>query len=144
MMYSVIMKNGMISRDEYLNKLLAWKDKKVIKVVTGIRRCGKSTLFELYKDRLKECGVKDERIVSVNFEDLAFESLTDYHALYDHLIARLSEGETTYVFLDEVQNETTRSVGGHIKYSQICKNNLDTFNTLSVEIPHHGVTEPRS
>ena len=46
-------------------------------------------------------------------------------------------------YLDEVQNETTRSVGGHIKYSQICKNNIDTFNTLSVEIPHHGVTEPR-
>ena len=128
MMYSEIMKNGMISRDEYLNKLLAWKDKKVIKVVTGIRRCGKSTLFELYKDRLKECGVKDERIVSVNFEDLAFESLTDYHALYDHLIARLSEGETTYVFLDEVQK-----VDGFEKAvdSLFLKDNVDIYVTGS-------------
>ncbi|MCI6443762.1 MAG: AAA family ATPase, partial [Clostridia bacterium] len=60
----------MIERKEYLDKLIAWKDEQVIKVVTGIRRCGKSTLLDLYKQYLTTNGINDEQIISINFEDL--------------------------------------------------------------------------
>lgn len=93
-----------ISRDEYLNKLIAFKDNQIIKVVTGVRRCGKSTLLGIYRDWLREHGVRSERIISVNFEDIDFEELTDYKKLYAYLKERLSNDEMTYVFLDEVQN----------------------------------------
>lgn len=93
-----------ISRDEYLNKLIAFKDKQIIKVVTGVRRCGKSTLLGIYRDWLREHGVRSERIISVNFEDIDFEELTDYKKLYAYLKERLSDDEMTYIFLDEVQN----------------------------------------
>ncbi len=68
----------MIERKEYLQKLIAWKDKQVIKVVTGIRRCGKSTLLDLYKELLLKNGVCYEQIVSVNFEELENEQFLDY------------------------------------------------------------------
>ena len=64
----------LIQREEYLNKLIALKDKKIIKVVTGVRRCGKSKLLEMYRKLLLEQGVEEERIVSINFEDLDFEN----------------------------------------------------------------------
>ena len=76
---------AMIERKNYLEKLIAWKDEKVIKVVTGIRRCGKSTLLDLFKEYLKKSGVGDEQIVAVNFEDLENEALQDYKALYAYL-----------------------------------------------------------
>ncbi len=93
----------MIERKEYLDKLIAWKDEQVIKVVSGIRRCGKSTLLELYKDYLKKNGVNDAQIVSVNFEELENEWLLDYTALYKYLIQKLQKGQMTYFFLDEIQ-----------------------------------------
>ena len=93
-----------IQRTEYLNKLIAFKDKQLIKVVTGIRRCGKSTLLKLYQNWLKEQGVGDDQIVAVNFEDLDFEELTDYKKLYAYLKEHLVEGKMTYIFLDEIQN----------------------------------------
>ena len=62
----------MINRDEYLNQLIAFKDKQLIKVVSGIRRCGKSTLFELYKDYLLECGVDDSQLITLNLESAEF------------------------------------------------------------------------
>ena len=71
----------MIQRKEYLDNLIALRDKQVIKVVTGVRRCGKSTLFELYIDYLKQTGVDDSQIISVNLEDLANSDLLDYKAL---------------------------------------------------------------
>ena len=67
----------MTERTEYLNKLIEWKDEQVIKVVTGIRRCGKSTLLELYADYLRSTGVADEQIIFINFEDLENEHLLD-------------------------------------------------------------------
>ena len=73
----------MIQRKEYLNNLIALKDKQVIKVITGVRRCGKSTLFELYIDHLKQTGVRNEQIISVNLEDLENADLLDYKALYN-------------------------------------------------------------
>ena len=68
----------MIQRKEYIERLESLREKQVIKVVTGVRRCGKSTLFSLYIDRLKQTGVTDNQIVSINLEDLAYESLLDY------------------------------------------------------------------
>lgn len=94
----------LIQRQEYLNKLIAFKDKQLIKVITGIRRCGKSTLLELYQNWLKEQGVEDSRIISVNFEDMDYEELTDYKKLYAYLKESLSDEKMTYIFLDEVQN----------------------------------------
>ncbi|MGN1418243.1 MAG: ATP-binding protein [Acutalibacteraceae bacterium] len=94
----------LIQRTEYLNKLFALKDKHIIKIVTGIRRCGKSTLLKLYQQMLLEQGISDKQIISVNFEDLAFEELTDYKKLYAYITEKLSEDEPTYIFLDEIQN----------------------------------------
>ena len=93
-----------IQRQEYLNKLIALRDKQIIKVVTGVRRCGKSKLLELYQDWLREQGVEPEQIISINFENLDFEELTYYRKLYAYLKERLVEGKMTYVFLDEIQN----------------------------------------
>lgn len=93
----------MIERINYIEKLLGWKDEQVIKVVTGIRRCGKSTLLRQYQDALRQRGVSEEQIISVNFEELENEPLLDYHALYDHIKARLCGGRMTYIFLDEIQ-----------------------------------------
>ena len=78
----------MVERKEYLQQLLSWKDEQVIKVVTGIRRCGKSTLLRQYQNLLRQQGVAQEQIISINFEDLAYESLLDYTALY-HFIKEL-------------------------------------------------------
>jgi predicted AAA+ superfamily ATPase len=94
----------MIERKEYLNQLIAGREKKVIKVVTGVRRCGKSTLFQLYIDYLKSTGVTDDQIISVNLEDLDYEHLLNYKALYEYVKERLQKDKYTYIFLDEVQN----------------------------------------
>lgn len=93
----------MIERKEYLDNLAALRDKKIIKVVTGVRRCGKSTLFELYIDRLKENGVKDNQIIFVNLEDPENANLLNYKALYDYISNRLSADKMNYIFIDEVQ-----------------------------------------
>lgn len=94
----------LIQRKSYLSWLCDWKDKPVIKVVSGVRRCGKSTLLRIFQDYLREQGVEDARIVSINFEDLAFENLDSYQALYSYVCERLVSGSITYVFLDEVQH----------------------------------------
>ncbi len=93
----------MIERREYLNKLLEWKEEQVIKVVTGIRRCGKSTLFELYAEHLRKNGARDEQIIFINFEDLENEHLLDYRELYKYVSDRLCKDKYTYIFLDEIQ-----------------------------------------
>ncbi|MGF7011715.1 putative AAA+ superfamily ATPase [Lachnospiraceae bacterium PF1-21] len=93
-----------IRRTEYLNKLIAFREKKLIKIITGIRRCGKSTLLEIYQDWLLENGVKKEQIIAINFEDIDYEELCDYKKLYTYLKERLVQDEMTYIFLDEVQN----------------------------------------
>lgn len=72
-----------IERTEYLEWLKRWKEQQIIKVVSGVRRCGKSTLFEIYKDWLKNNGVENEQIIGINFEDIDFEHLTEYHSLYN-------------------------------------------------------------
>ena len=93
----------LIERKEYLERLIQWKDEQVIKVITGILICGKSTLLRQYQEYLKRNGVSEEQIVSVNFEDLDYEELQDYQKLYGYLKGHLCEGRKTYIFLDEVQ-----------------------------------------
>lgn len=93
----------MVQRSEYLQQLKVWKDEKVIKVVTGIRRCGKSTLLQQFQEYLKENGVAEEQIISINFEELEFEHLLSYRELYAYIKERLCDGKMTYIFLDEIQ-----------------------------------------
>ena len=93
----------MIQREEYLNNLISLCNKQVIKVVTGVRRCGKSTLFELFIEHLKQSSVEDSQIISVNLEDLENADLLDYNALYKHITSKLIQDKMNYIFIDEVQ-----------------------------------------
>ncbi|MGN0163490.1 MAG: ATP-binding protein [Candidatus Ornithomonoglobus sp.] len=117
----------MIQRENYLNQLISFKDKKLIKVVTGIRRCGKSTLFELYCDYLRDNGVGDEQIISINLEDPSY-NMNNYMQLYNYISERLAEDKMNYVFLDEVQN-----VAGFQKACDglFIKKNVDLYITGS-------------
>ena len=94
----------MIARDTYLAKLDHVRNKQIIKVLTGVRRSGKSTILQMYQRRLKNEGVKDDQIQSLNFEDLGIADLLDYRRLYDHLQSHLLPDKMNYIFLDEIQN----------------------------------------
>lgn len=94
----------MISRDTYLRALLRWRGKDVIKVITGVRRCGKSTLMELLKRELRSQGVADDHIVHINLELLENEPLLEYHALHEAILDRCRDDGMHYILLDEVQN----------------------------------------
>ena len=93
----------MIERNEYLDVLKRFKDKELIKVITGIRRCGKSTLLEMYRDYLLESGVKENQIISINLEDLKYSFLTDYLSLYNYINENLNQNKMNYIFIDEIQ-----------------------------------------
>ena len=92
-----------IERREYMERLRGWRDKQIIKVITGVRRCGKSFLLEMYQESLRAQGVRAERIVSVNLEDLDNKSLRNSDALHAYIKKKLKPGKMTYVFVDEVQ-----------------------------------------
>ena len=93
-----------IDRKEYLDFLVKSKDRHIIKIVSGVRRCGKSTLFEIYKDFLLENGVAKNQIISINFEDMDYEELTDYKKLYEYIKSKMIEDKRNYIFLDEIQH----------------------------------------
>lgn len=93
----------MVIREEYLNTLIHFREKNLIKVITGIRRCGKSTLFELFQEYLKNSGVSESQIVSINLEDGDYNSIQNYQDLYNLVNEQLDSNEMNYVFLDEVQ-----------------------------------------
>ena len=117
------------NRKEYIDKLLAYRDKDLIKVVSGLRRSGKSTLIELYRQLLFEEGVQADQIVFLNFEDFELRKfLNDLDALYSHIIGSLDLSKPCYVFLDEVQNitEFERLVDG-----LFVKPNIDVYITGS-------------
>ncbi|MDR1195200.1 MAG: ATP-binding protein [Endomicrobium sp.] len=118
----------MIERPEYIKKLLPFKDKKLIKIVTGVRRCGKSTMFELYQEELKRQGVKAKQIQSINLEDLDNEPLKDYHKLYKHITKNLVPDKKNYVFLDEIQ---VVEEFGQVVNSLYLKGNIDVYLTGS-------------
>lgn len=93
----------MIKREEYLKEMRAFREKRVIKVVSGIRRCGKSTLFDLFKEELLADGVEKEQIISFNFETADNYDIDDFKKLYKAVENRLCPNKMNYVFLDEVQ-----------------------------------------
>ncbi len=117
----------MIKRIEYLDELKRWKDKDLIKVVTGIRRCGKSTLFELFIEYLKEEKIDNNHIISINLESLEY-NFAGYRELYDYVIKKIKDDKKYYVFLDEVQNieEFQKAVDG-----LYIKKNIDIYITGS-------------
>ena len=93
-----------LERKEYLDKLIAFRDKNIIKIITGIRRCGKSTLMEIYQDHLRAQGVQEQQIISINFEDYDFRPLRDPAQLHAYIKEHTVQGAMTYVFLDEIQH----------------------------------------
>ena len=96
--------NKIILRDEYLQTLKEFKDKDIIKIVTGIRRCGKSTLMQIFQGYLKESGVQADHIIAINFEDYDYEDLKQPRELYKYIKDRLVDDDMHYVFFDEIQN----------------------------------------
>ena len=103
----------MINRQEYLKQLVKFKDTDLIKIITGIRRCGKSTILEMYINYLKEQGIKDEQIIKINLENPDF-NFNNYMELYNYVKERLNKEKKTYVFIDEVQkiNEFQKAIDG--------------------------------
>ena len=95
-----------IERQTYLSKLIAFKDKNLIKVITGIRRCGKSTIMEIYRDWLLQHGVLQEQIVYLNFEDYDYYELRDPKNLYAYIRPLIQTDRMTYIFFDEIQHVT--------------------------------------
>ena len=93
-----------VVRQEYFRQLLGWKDKKIIKVITGIRRCGKSTLLKMFREYLLEEGTDERQIISINFEEYEYEELWVPKALYRYIKERILPEKMTYLILDEVQN----------------------------------------
>ena len=117
----------MIERNDYLDELKKWKDKDLIKVITGIRRCGKSTLFELYINYLRKIGIPDDHIISLNLESPDYQ-FKDYKDLYDYVNEKIKDNDMYYVFLDEVQvvEQFEKAVDG-----LYIKKNVDEYITGS-------------
>jgi predicted AAA+ superfamily ATPase len=111
-----------------MSKLIKMKDEKIIRVITGIRRCGKSTLLLLFQNYLKQNGVSEDQIVSVNFEDMQYEPLLNYRNLHEHVTTRLEAGKRAYVFLDEVQRVSEFQ---KVVDSLYIKDNVDVYITGS-------------
>lgn len=118
----------MVVRKNYLDQLISWKDHDIIKVITGIRRCGKSTLLKQFQNYLKDNGVAEEQIISINFEDLEFEDLLDYRSLYKYVKNRLLPDKKMYVFLDEIQKVSNFEKAVDSLYIQ---KNVDVYITGS-------------
>lgn len=118
----------MIERKEYLKQLLSWKDQNIIKVLTGIRRCGKSTILKLYQEYLLNNGIDPSQIISINFEELEYEDLQDYKKLYQYIKDRLVENKMMYIFLDEIQNVPSYE---KVVDSLHVKENIDIYITGS-------------
>ncbi|MFA6591794.1 MAG: ATP-binding protein [Bacteroidales bacterium] len=129
---------ALINRDNYLDKLKSLRDKHIIKIITGVRRCGKSTLLELFRDYLVSTGVPSDRILAINFEDFDNYKYRDPSVLYEHIKKSISEsGEMHYLLLDEIQQVQNFS---EVIDSLFLKNNVDLYvtgsnaNLLSSEI----------
>ena len=117
-----------IIRKEYFDRLIGYKDKKVIKVITGVRRCGKSTLLKMFKDYLLAHAVEQEQIISINFEDFEYEPLWDTKALYEYLKERILPDRMMYLILDEIQNVKDFQ---RVVDSYFIKDNIDIYITGS-------------
>lgn len=118
----------MVERTEYLEKLKLWKNENIIKVVTGIRRCGKSTLLKQYKNYLTETGIPETQIIFINFEELEYDDLLNYKSLYQYIISKLVLNKPTYIFLDEIQKVSDFEKAVDSLY---VKDNVDIYITGS-------------
>ena len=118
----------MLPRPLFIAQLSAFRDTRLIKIVSGVRRCGKSTLLELYRLHLLGNGVRQEQIIDINLEDADHRHLLDPYALHDYVKAKLLPNKMNYVFLDEIQN-----VEGFQKAvnSLFIKKNVDLYLTGS-------------
>lgn len=119
---------GLVERPIYLEQLKSFREKELIKVVTGIHRCGKSTLFDLYCDYLIQDGVDEKQIIRINLEDPDYHDIKDYMQLYKMIKEQLLTDKMNYIFLDEVQNipEFQKAVDG-----LFIKKNCDVYITGS-------------
>ena len=119
---------ALIARPQYLDQLISFRDKRLIKVITGIRRCGKSTLLDLFIEYLREQGVAERQIIHINMENPEYDELSDYKKLYDYIKERLCDDCMNYVFIDEVQavQDFQRAVDG-----LYIKKNCDVYITGS-------------
>lgn len=118
----------MITREEYMQLLIDFKDKDLIKVVTGIRRSGKSTLYELYRNYLLGCGISEKQIIAINLEDPEYADIRESNCLYEYVNEKLLPDKMNYVFLDEVQKV--------VEFQEACdglyiKKNVDLYITGS-------------
>ena len=117
----------MIKRVEYLEELKRWKDKNLIKVITGIKGCGKSTLFEQFINYLKNNNVENEQIIHINLEDADYD-FKDYKELYSYINNQINSKKKYYIFLDEVQNVVNFQKAVDSLY---IKKNIDLYITGS-------------
>ena len=118
----------MIERNDYLKQLLSWKDQSIIKVLTGIRHCGKSTILKLYQEYLLNNEINPSQIVSIDFEKLEHENLQDYKKIYQYIKDRLVDNKMMYIFLDEIQNVPSYE---KVVDSLHVKENIDIYITGS-------------
>ena len=118
----------MIQRPLYINRLAAFRDTRLIKIVSGVRRCGKSTILELYRQHLLENRVQPEQIIEINLEDADYRHLLDPYTLHDYIKAKLLPGKMNYIFLDEIQNVTEYQKAVN---SLFIKKNVDLYVTGS-------------
>lgn len=118
----------MIKRPVYLDELISFKDKDLIKVVTGIRRCGKSTLLDLYAEYLLNNGTNSNQIIRINLEDHEFNFIKDYNDLYNYVNSKLLNDKMNYVLIDEVQKVIDFQIACDSLY---IKNNVDLYITGS-------------
>lgn len=118
----------LIPRNNYLDFLIRNRDLKIIKVITGVRRCGKSTLFTLFKQYLLANAISKEQIIDINFESIDFDNLLDYKALHQYILGKTTSDKMHYIFLDEIQHVDKFE---RVVNSLFLKNNLDIYITGS-------------
>ena len=117
-----------IKREEYIARLNELKDKQIIKIITGTRNSGKTTLLKMYQEFLTKHGVSKEQIVSINFEKLDNPKLNDRNELYKYLRSKIIKGGKTYIFLDEIQNVPEFEI---VIESLFINRNIDLYITSS-------------
>ena len=95
----------LIKRKQYLENIRRFYESNLIKVLTGIRRCGKSVLLNQIKDELiSDFGIKKDHIISINFEDVSYSKIKNYNKLNDYIVKQIVDDDKYYIFLDEIQH----------------------------------------
>ena len=119
------MDKNMITREQYMHRLKVLRDKELIKVVTGLRRCGKSTLLQLFKAYLLNDGVPADHIIDINFELMIYDDITDYRVFYRMVRERIPTKGKSYLLLDEIQQ---------VKHWEKAINSLNVETDIDIDI----------